>query len=39
MFEVNPVLAKVEELKQRTSVIKGYVDYDAKKGTSGGSDR
>ena len=31
MFEVNPVLAKVEELKQRTSVIKGYVDYDAKK--------
>ena len=25
MFEVNPVLAKVEELKQRTSVIKGYV--------------
>ena len=31
MFEVNPVLAKVDELKERTATIKSYLEYDLKK--------
>ena len=31
MFEVNPVLAKIEDLKERTASIKGYLDYGQKK--------
>ncbi|MBZ6072541.1 peptide chain release factor 2 [Aeromonas schubertii] len=31
MFEVNPVLNKLKELSERTELLRGYLDYDAKK--------
>ncbi|QYK04516.1 peptide chain release factor 2 [Shewanella zhangzhouensis] len=31
MFEVNPVKFKIKELAQRTMLLRGYLDYDAKK--------
>ncbi|WP_221055425.1 peptide chain release factor 2 [Shewanella algae] len=31
MFEVNPVKNKVKELADRTMLLRGYLDYDAKK--------
>ncbi|MDO2949101.1 peptide chain release factor 2 [Aeromonas simiae] len=31
MFEVNPVLNKLKELSERTALLRGYLDYDAKK--------
>ncbi|PJG57984.1 peptide chain release factor 2 [Aeromonas cavernicola] len=31
MFEVNPVLNKLKELSDRTELLRGYLDYDAKK--------
>ncbi|MGI2258733.1 peptide chain release factor 2 [Shewanella sp. GXUN23E] len=31
MFEVNPVKFKIKELAERTSLLRGYLDYDAKK--------
>ncbi|MEL4484862.1 peptide chain release factor 2 [Shewanella algae] len=31
MFEVNPVKNKIKELADRTMLLRGYLDYDAKK--------
>ncbi|MCH1920687.1 peptide chain release factor 2 [Shewanella sp. A3A] len=31
MFEVNPVKNKIKELSERTELLRGYLDYDAKK--------
>ncbi|WP_165905031.1 peptide chain release factor 2 [Parashewanella curva] len=31
MFEVNPVKTKIKELSERTDLLRGYLDYDAKK--------
>ncbi|MCL2919063.1 peptide chain release factor 2 [Shewanella litorisediminis] len=31
MFEINPVKFKIKELAQRTMLLRGYLDYDAKK--------
>ncbi|WP_164551211.1 peptide chain release factor 2 [Shewanella khirikhana] len=31
MFEINPVKFKIKELADRTSLLRGYLDYDAKK--------
>ncbi|WP_165900071.1 peptide chain release factor 2 [Shewanella fodinae] len=31
MFEVNPVKNKIKELAERTDLLRGYLDYDAKK--------
>ncbi|QSX30583.1 peptide chain release factor 2 [Shewanella cyperi] len=31
MFEVNPVKFKIKELAERTDLLRGYLDYDAKK--------
>ncbi|MBV7314728.1 peptide chain release factor 2 [Shewanella sp. NIFS-20-20] len=31
MFEVNPVKFKIKELAERTQLLRGYLDYDAKK--------
>ncbi|WP_156804609.1 peptide chain release factor 2 [Gallaecimonas xiamenensis] len=31
MFEVNPIKTQVQDLSARTSVLRGYLDYDAKK--------
>ncbi|MCL1079207.1 peptide chain release factor 2 [Parashewanella spongiae] len=31
MFEVNPVKFKIKELADRTHLLRGYLDYDAKK--------
>ncbi|WP_344959117.1 peptide chain release factor 2 [Zobellella aerophila] len=31
MFEVNPVLNKLKELSERAGLLRGYLDYDAKK--------
>ncbi|WP_341503182.1 peptide chain release factor 2 [Gallaecimonas sp. GXIMD4217] len=31
MFEVNPIKNKLQELSERTDVLRGYLDYDAKK--------
>ncbi|MBT1443685.1 peptide chain release factor 2 [Shewanella sp. JM162201] len=31
MFEINPVKYKIKELADRTSLLRGYLDYDAKK--------
>ncbi|MFQ2558534.1 peptide chain release factor 2 [Aeromonas caviae] len=31
MFEVNPILNKLKELSERTELLRGYLDYDAKK--------
>ncbi|MCF1427014.1 MAG: peptide chain release factor 2 [Shewanella sp.] len=31
MFEVNPVKFKIKELAERTLLLRGYLDYDAKK--------
>nr|WP_282557314.1 MULTISPECIES: peptide chain release factor 2 [Providencia] len=30
-FEINPVKNKIQDLSDRTSVLRGYLDYDAKK--------
>ena len=30
MFEVNPVLNKIKEIRERTQLLRGYLDYDAK---------
>ncbi|WP_179287518.1 peptide chain release factor 2 [Paraferrimonas haliotis] len=30
MFEVNPVVNKIKELSERTGLLRGYLDYDAK---------
>ncbi|WP_372873000.1 peptide chain release factor 2 [Shewanella sp.] len=30
MFEINPVKFKIKELAERTSLLRGYLDYDAK---------
>nr|WP_282553339.1 peptide chain release factor 2 [Providencia sneebia] len=30
-FEINPVKSKIQDLSDRTSVLRGYLDYDAKK--------
>ncbi|MBW5405830.1 peptide chain release factor 2 [Morganella morganii] len=31
MFEINPVKNQIQDLTERTSVLRGYLDYDAKK--------
>ncbi|HDT1271629.1 TPA: peptide chain release factor 2 [Proteus mirabilis] len=31
MFEINPVKHQIEEVAERTQVLRGYLDYDAKK--------
>ncbi|MDZ7870188.1 MAG: peptide chain release factor 2 [Rheinheimera sp.] len=31
MFEVNPVYNSIKDLAERTNVLRGYLDYDAKK--------
>ncbi|MFQ6370808.1 peptide chain release factor 2 [Shewanella sp. YIC-542] len=31
MFEVNPVKNKIKELTERTELLRGYLDYDARK--------
>ncbi|TKB48657.1 peptide chain release factor 2 [Ferrimonas sediminicola] len=31
MFEINPVQNKIKELSERTDLLRGYLDYDAKK--------
>ncbi|WKE66378.1 peptide chain release factor 2 [Gallaecimonas kandeliae] len=31
MFEVNPIKTQVQDLSERTAVLRGYLDYDAKK--------
>ncbi|MBY5993544.1 peptide chain release factor 2 [Ferrimonas balearica] len=31
MFEINPVLNSIKELSERTDLLRGYLDYDAKK--------
>ncbi|MCT6698963.1 peptide chain release factor 2 [Rheinheimera sp. 4Y26] len=31
MFEVNPVYNSIKDLTERTNVLRGYLDYDAKK--------
>ncbi|WP_193014737.1 peptide chain release factor 2 [Proteus sp. FME41] len=31
MFEINPVKNQIEEVSERTNVLRGYLDYDAKK--------
>ncbi|HEM8302121.1 TPA: peptide chain release factor 2 [Providencia stuartii] len=30
-FEINPVKSKIQDLSERTAVLRGYLDYDAKK--------
>ncbi|AVL76048.1 MULTISPECIES: peptide chain release factor 2 [Providencia] len=30
-FEINPVKSKIQDLSERTEVLRGYLDYDAKK--------
>ncbi|HBO21590.1 MULTISPECIES: peptide chain release factor 2 [unclassified Providencia] len=30
-FEINPVKNKIQDLSERTAVLRGYLDYDAKK--------
>ncbi|AWS52345.1 MULTISPECIES: peptide chain release factor 2 [Providencia] len=30
-FEINPVKSKIQDLSERTVVLRGYLDYDAKK--------
>ncbi|WP_170176786.1 peptide chain release factor 2 [Litorilituus sediminis] len=30
MFEVNPILNKVKEIRQRAELLRGYLDYDVK---------
>ncbi|MBY6018846.1 peptide chain release factor 2 [Ferrimonas balearica] len=30
MFEINPVLNSIKELSERTELLRGYLDYDAK---------
>ncbi|MTB66344.1 peptide chain release factor 2 [Providencia sp. wls1943] len=30
-FEINPVKSKIQDLSERTTVLRGYLDYDAKK--------
>ncbi|WP_380180366.1 peptide chain release factor 2 [Kalamiella sp. sgz302252] len=31
MFEINPVKNRIQDLTERSSVLRGYLDYDAKK--------
>ncbi|MDN6632442.1 MAG: peptide chain release factor 2 [Enterobacterales bacterium] len=31
MFEINPVKSRIQDLSDRTEVLRGYLDYDAKK--------
>ncbi|MGL9719401.1 peptide chain release factor 2 [Symbiopectobacterium sp.] len=31
MFEINPVKNRIQDLSDRTAVLRGYLDYDAKK--------
>ncbi|MEI9533400.1 peptide chain release factor 2 [Moellerella wisconsensis] len=31
MFEINPVKNQIQDVSERTSVLRGYLDYDAKK--------
>ncbi|MBT9431091.1 peptide chain release factor 2 [Candidatus Sodalis endolongispinus] len=31
MFEINPVKNRIQDLSERTSVLRGYLDYDLKK--------
>ncbi|MBK5073415.1 peptide chain release factor 2 [Budviciaceae bacterium CWB-B4] len=31
MFEINPVKNQIQDLSERTAVLRGYLDYDAKK--------
>ena len=31
MFEVNPVQNQLNDIRERTDVLRGYLDYDAKK--------
>ncbi|WP_345333751.1 peptide chain release factor 2 [Ferrimonas pelagia] len=31
MFEINPVLNSIKDLSERTELLRGYLDYDAKK--------
>ena len=31
MFEINPVKHQIEEVAERTQVLRGIFDYDAKK--------
>ncbi|MED5523179.1 peptide chain release factor 2 [Gallaecimonas pentaromativorans] len=31
MFETNPIKTQVQDLSERTAVLRGYLDYDAKK--------
>ncbi|WP_298440581.1 peptide chain release factor 2 [uncultured Ferrimonas sp.] len=31
MFEINPVQNRIKELSERTNLLRGYLDYDAKK--------
>ncbi|ADM96892.1 peptide chain release factor 2 [Dickeya dadantii] len=31
MFEINPVKNRIQDLSERTAVLRGYLDYDAKK--------
>ncbi|WDE12798.1 peptide chain release factor 2 [Thalassomonas haliotis] len=30
MFEVNPILNKLKEIRERTDILRGYLDYDLK---------
>ncbi|WP_217522843.1 peptide chain release factor 2 [Vibrio metschnikovii] len=30
MFEINPIKTRIQDVSQRTSILRGYLDYDAK---------